>query len=362
MEDKKYNKIQTSAHTGLGNVSNSLKELWFEIGGSCHLRCDYCFAKSGGIDTCKDNVTLDRVIDYIDEFKQMGGQRMGIVGAGEPFHAKNIEDTFALLDHAKSLEVYTTLFTTGDLLSEKVIDKLDNYKNITLLVKCNSQKEEVQDNLVNLKNYTQRRDVALENLITRGYNDGKRLGIVTSIMKDNVAEMGDLLRYARKNNLIFDADTLIPRGRGSTCGLNVNDEQTKNLLLELQRIDREEFNNTWETTGSYIASPPCTRFSNHLYIDKVGKVHPCVSSHGIVLGDIKTQSLNEIWNSPTMKIIRDHKYVGKCTTCDNYKEKKCYSCLGRACDAETVTNGFLEKNGFVQTKGCFNYKSLKGGK
>ena len=39
---------RVSAHEGLGQLPNSLRELWFEIGGSCHLRCSYCFAESGG--------------------------------------------------------------------------------------------------------------------------------------------------------------------------------------------------------------------------------------------------------------------------------------------------------------------------
>jgi MoaA/NifB/PqqE/SkfB family radical SAM enzyme len=353
--ETQYNQIKTAAHAGLGNVSNSMKELWLEIGGSCHLRCDYCFAKSGGIDTCKDNVSLDKVLGYLNEFKDMGGQRIGIVGAGEPFHAKNIEDTFTILEQMKPTGVYTTIFTTGDLLTDKVIDRLDNYKNLTLLVKYNSDNAQIQDGLVHSKNYTQRRDEALNKLISRGYNDGKRLGIVTSLMTENINEMADLLRYARKNNLIFDSDTLIPRGRGSTCGLDISDEQKRNVLKELQRVDREEFNNTWEITGSYIASPPCTRFSNHMYIDKIGKVHPCVSSQGVVVGDIKTQTLNEIWNSPIMGIIRGHNYVGKCTTCNNFKEKKCFSCLGRACDPDNMTTDFLKENKHVQTRGCFNF-------
>jgi len=360
--ETKYNKIKTSAHPGgLGNVSTTMKELWFEIGGSCHLRCDYCFAKSGGIDTCKDNVSLDKVLGYLNEFKEMGGQRVGIVGAGEPFHAKNIEDTFAILEHLKPTGIYTTIFTTGDLLTDKVIDRLDNYKNLTLLIKYNSDKPEVQDNLVHSKNYTKRRDEVLTKLIARGgythpETEKQRLGVVTSLMTENVNEIADILRYARKNNLIFDADTLIPRGRGSTCGLDLTNEQTKNVLKELQRVDREEFNNIWPITGSYIASPPCTRFSSHMYIDKIGKVHPCVSSQGVEIGDIKTQTLNEIWNSPIMKIIRDHKYEGKCTTCNNYKEKKCFSCLGRACDPENMTTEFLKENGHVLTRGCFNYQ------
>ena len=48
---------EVSAHEGLGTLPNALKELWLEIGGSCHLRCYYCFANSKGIDNYIDNDT-----------------------------------------------------------------------------------------------------------------------------------------------------------------------------------------------------------------------------------------------------------------------------------------------------------------
>jgi MoaA/NifB/PqqE/SkfB family radical SAM enzyme len=345
--------VKTFAHRKLGEVGSSLEELWFEIGGSCHLRCDYCFAQSGGIDRDSNNLALEEITRFLDEFRNIGGQAIGIVGAGEPFHARNIRDTFGVLEQMKGTGIKTTIFTTADLLTDRVIGRLDQYPDITLLVKYNSANSEVQDRLVHSQGYTERRDEAMKKLIARGYNDGSRLGIVTSIMTENADEMPDLLRFARRNNLIFDADTLIPIGRGGTCHLQTIDDKTKAVLKELQRVDKEEFHNEWEITGSYVASPPCTRFSKHLYIDKTGKVHPCVGSPAVELGDIKQQTLAEIWNNPLMKIIREHNYSGKCTTCKNYEEHKCYSCLGRA--TEGLTTESLNRDGVVTT-GCFNYR------
>ena len=361
--ETQYNKIKTAAHAGLGNISNSLKELWFEIGGSCHLKCKYCFAESGGVDNCKDNLTISQILGFLNEFAEMGGKKIGVVGAGEPFHAKNIEDLFAVLDWAKQTSIKTTIFTTGDLITETVLDRLDNYKDIVLLIKYNSQMPEIQDGLVNSKGYADRRDSSMQRLIARGYNDGKRLGIVTSILEVNQDEMINLLRFSRKNNLIFDSDTLIPRGRGGSCGLSLSPEKTVEIILQLQKIDAEEFGNVWEISGDYIASPPCTRFNQHIYISKTGLVHPCIGATGIVLGSIKEQKLQELWDGELMRIIRGHKYVGKCTTCENFNTdskthpgKKCYSCLGRSTTG--LNTEFLKMHGCVPTTGCFNYKSM----
>lgn len=349
---------EVSAHKGLGTLSNSLKELWLEIGGSCHLRCYYCFANSKGIDASLDNVSINKIKEYLDEFIKMGGDRIGIVGAGEPFHARNIEDTFEILNHVKRHGITTTIFTTGDLINKEVTSRLDNYPNITLLIKFNSQIPKVQDKIVQVKGYTKRRDKAMKLLIKKRYNDGKRLGVVTSILEENAKEMLKMFRYARNNNLIFDADTPIPRGRGANCDRIEIARLAQPIIKRLSEIDRKEYGNIWEPHATYIASPPCTRFNQHLYVRKNGDVIPCVGSPGATLGNVKNQSLKEIWENPLMKVIRDHKYVGKCPTCKNYQEGKCYSCLGRA--TKDLTTKSLKKDKVVHTIGCFQYRDKEG--
>ncbi len=290
----------------------------------------------------------------IDEFKAGGGKHMGIVGAGEPFHPRNKTDLYKVLDHAKENNLWTTIFTTADLITDKDLDMLDQYPRITLQVKYNSSYPEVQDKIVNNPGYTHRRVVSLEKMFERGYNDGSRLGVVTSILKENLQEMPAILRMARQKNLIFDADTLISRGRGSTCRQNPLDEEIRSCIAKLRKVD-QGFDNYWEIHGTYIASPPCTRFSKHIYIDKTGDAHPCVSSCGVILGNIKEQSLQDLWDHPAMKIIRAHAYTGRCTTCKNFQEKKCFSCLGRAC--ENVTTDYIQRHRHIQTIGCTNYKA-----
>lgn len=344
---------KVSAHEGLGVLPNALKELWFETGGSCHLRCSYCFANSGGIDNSPDNMTMEQIRTFLKEFTEMGGERIGLVGAGEPFHPRNIGDTFDILEFLKPTRIKTTIFTTGDLISNDLITRLNQFPNIVLLVKYNSQNPEVQDALVNQRGYTRRREKAMQSFIEAGFNDG-RLGIVTSILEQNALEMPNIFRYARQNGLIFDVDTPIPRGRGITCNREEIAKLAKPIIDEINKIDREVYGNTWEPLATYIASPPCTRFNQHLYIMKDGTVVPCVGSPAAVLGNIKTETLKDVWEKPLTKIIREHKYEGKCPTCRNYKEKKCFSCLGRS--TEDLSTEQLQKDGFVRTIGCFQYK------
>lgn len=54
----------------------------------------------------------------------------------------------------------------------------------------------------------------MEALTSLGFTKHRRLGIVTSILPENKDEIYGLFDYAQKNNLIFDCDTILPRGRG----------------------------------------------------------------------------------------------------------------------------------------------------
>jgi MoaA/NifB/PqqE/SkfB family radical SAM enzyme len=344
---------KVSAHLGLGTIPDALKELWLEIGASCHLKCSYCFAESGGIDNNTNNLSLNNIFSILSQFISLGGERIGIVGAGEPFHHRNTQDTFQILDYLRTTSIHTTIFTTGDLLNATTLDRLETYPRLFLLIKYNSQIAEVQDALVNVNGYTYRREKVMQELIRRGFNDG-RLGIVTSILEQNATEFPTLFRYARDNKLIFDADTPIPRGRGKSCNREEIARIATPIIETLSKIDREEYGNFWEPHATYIASPPCTRFNQHLYVKKEGIVIPCVGAENVTLGNLKNESLQAVWEKPLTRIIRSHNYSGKCTTCKNYQEQKCFSCLGRCTD--NLSNQQLQADGYVRTIGCFQYR------
>ena len=196
----------------------------------------------------------------------------------------------------------------------------------------------------------------LKKLCRRGFNDG-RLGIVTSVMKDNFEEMKDLLIFARENNIEFDADTVIDRGRGKDCKckFNIDDQSEDNDMLatlkSLQKLDREKYDNDWVLTSTYVGSDPCTRFDHHLYIKVNGDVSPCVGSPDIVYGNTRMKKLKELWNSTLSRIIRKHDIVGECAECQNFKLNKCHSCLARSTGKDFSEENLLRTKK-IPTIGC----------
>ena len=356
------------------NPNGNLQSLWFELPSHCNLACSYCYAEGGKLERPEDLLSWDDYTRMLGEAKELGVISPGIPGAGEPFVKRNKDLTMKVLEKCADLGFYTTLFTTGEFITEELADRLKEMP-LELMIKCNSLNPDVQNAFVSdpkrnriITNYGQRRNDVLEMLMQKGFNepykDGERdsrLAIVTSIMTKssrgltNYKEMPDLLRFARKNNLIFDVDSVLPKGRGATCGLAMQDSEVKECLEYLQEIDKNEFGRDVKIGQSYYGTI-CDRFSHHLYVNQYGDIRPCIGAMDVNLGNIKTNTLVEAWERPEMQIIKDRNYKGKCgDDCANFAEGECNSCLGRR--TENLNNESLLKNGYVSTIGCGFHKS-----
>lgn len=357
--------------------TGKLQTLWVEVPGRCNLACSYCYACGGEkLDTEK----LMRWREYESILMQaahMGVDSLGIPGAGEPLLGSNLMLTEDLIVFAAKYNMFTTLFTTGEFITSNLLEGYIWWRPVEIMIKCNTLDPNMQDKFVSdpargiiKQGYGKKRNEAIELLINHGFNDEQysmrkygrksRMALVTSIMTSedgsvtNLKELADILRFCRRHNIIFDCDSVLKRGRGATCGLCAGDEELRQILLELQRIDREEFGNVWEISQSYVGTV-CDRYMHHLYINQYGDIRPCIGAMDVNLGNIRNVLLEEAWNSKEMRIIRKRCYHGKCgDECANFAEGKCNSCLGRR--TRNLTNEHLLSMGYVETIGCWNFR------
>ena len=379
---------QAVSHSDL-NAGKELKSLWFEIPEYCHLYCDYCFASTNS-DVSRNKLFGKKANEYLNwdqyekllrDFSSAGGKYIGIPGRGEPFHPKNLELAKKIIDLAVTLNLQTTIFTTGETIffrpdyssqNELSLDtkpdfELMNYlsdKNIILLVKFNSEKEEIQDKLVHTKNYTRLRTRAIDLLLENGFNQGKkpRLGIVTSILKDNLNEIIYLYRkYHKEKGLIFDCDTILPRGRGEVY-FNREDNLTYKELNQIFHELKSEGAILNCQGGTYVGVA-CDRILHHLYVSLTGNVYPCIgcfengNKADFKLGNIKTSGIAELWDSPKRVKLREKPrdaFSGVCFNCQNFENNSCFSCLGR-CTKNVKSN---DSDIIIETHGCTNHKPV----
>lgn len=381
--EKHFNKTRSEIMTqvpyqyGLQRINTGgLQSLWLETPGYCNLACPYCFACGGEPLRTEELLTFEDIEKILVEAKKMGMDVFGIPGAGEPLLSINRELTMRIIRKCAELQVFVVLFTTGEFITPDLAAELYALP-VEILLKCNSFDPELQDAFVSdasrgriIHGFGEKRNRTLELLMQTGFNDGtacmkdfgrkSRLALVTSIMTDeqclsNLDEVVSIFRFCREHNIIFDCDSVLKRGRGASCNLHTQDELYRDKLLELQRIDREEYGNDWSITQSYAGGPACDRYAHHLYITQYGEIFPCIGATGVKLGNICDVSLQHAWESREMQIIHARQYGGKCgKECANFAEGKCNSCLGRR--TVNLTNEFLLTNGYVETIGCWNFR------
>jgi MoaA/NifB/PqqE/SkfB family radical SAM enzyme len=375
-DKKEFDKYE--AHQFLGQTPDILRELWIEIPGDCHLNCSYCLAFENKGDFCFRNrnrfdartglLSVEEYLNILKEFqtlypltdveKKDGVKKMiGIPAAGEPFFTKRMRDyVYPIMSFCEENDITISIFTTGDLITEDDISRLQPMKNIRLIIKLNSFFPEVQDRIVGRRGYALARNSALARLIAAGFNDG-RLGIVTSLMDQNSQEAESLLRFARENNLTFDMDLIISRGRGGACDCHFKSKDDLLKTVEhLKEVDNREYGREWIASPTYIGSKPCSRFSYSMYIQNNGNVSPCIGANQVIYGNLREQSLESVWNSRISSVVRNRRenIRGACAGCKNFG-KTCFSCLSRCAVnlPETLEQGYLE------TVGCNIFGPVK---
>lgn len=353
-----------------------LESLWIEIPDYCHLHCDYCYAATDKYP--KDSKNYLRFEDYeriLKEFSKMGGQYVGIPGKGEPFHNKNWELTEQIINCCAKNNLELAIFTTGDAIffdptdtvnSEPKFEKIEvlKDKNVILLIKCNTLNYDKQNHLVHDRfgKYAQMREKAIGYLINKyKLNTQHRLGIVTSVLKDNENEISELYKWASDNNIIFDCDTILERGRGKEYTSSGNVPSSINLEKVFNKLKEVGAVNNCQG-GTYVGCT-CDRILHHLYISITGDIFPCIGClrediiNELNLGNLRDTCLPDAWKSAIRSRLANHHknvFYGVCKKCQNFIDEICYSCLGRCTSFKGVKS---EIEGItIRTTGCIHHK------
>jgi MoaA/NifB/PqqE/SkfB family radical SAM enzyme len=296
-----------------------------ETSNLCNLNCPYCFRDIYGTKQALENeLTLEERLDLMDQARELGCETVKITGAGEPTIDKYF---FDMIEYANSLGMWVITFTNGLIIDKKMAEKLFKM-DVSLIVKCNSFKPEIEDKLVGRKGYAERRNRTIKYLIEAGFNKIKptRLGFDAIITKFNKEDIIDHLRYCRKNNIFPLFRPMMPIGGA----VNLKDwELSKEELIALYEKAREadrEFGLEYNLVLPYMGGVWCRQLHYALYVNILGEVFACTGSRKS-LGNIRKKPLKKIWNSKEAKRIRQTPY-DSCPLRENYwKGKKDYDCV-----------------------------------
>jgi MoaA/NifB/PqqE/SkfB family radical SAM enzyme len=304
-----------------------------DLSNKCNLNCPYCYVEDK--DSLRktrhnDELNFNQIINVIDELHSCGARTINIVGAGEPTIDTDFEE---IIEHINTKKIKIVLFTNGiRLFNETTLVKFLQKNNVSVVIKYNSSKPDIQDLLVGRQGYTLKRDATLEMLIDLGFNSHypTKLGIDVIVNKGNFKEVPQILKWCRENNIFPIIGGYIPSGRtfdGFFCGYNsiknqsfkrqrrivtllqpINNKEKNDLLLILKDIDRN-FNITYPNNPAYYCGGICTQTLG-IYITFKGEIFPCISKKIKEGNELKVQLLGNIKNEDSIiNIWKDNIYL-----------------------------------------------------
>ena len=262
-----------------------------ELVNRCDLECVMCYQ---GFRNDSEKFTIDEnVLNKIfDDFKKNKLSAL-MLTASEPLLYKNIEK---VLKKAKEAEIMDTfLFTNGSLLNKRNSEMILNSCITRMFVSIDAATEETYNKV--------RIPVGKKRL------QEKRLQILETKIKDFVAMRNSLNKKLPLTRVSFvaleenqhEAEMFKKKWEGIVDSVEIQRETSVKLYDDLEELKKGK--KYKDKSNSYNCNKPWGDMA--IYSD--GKVGPCCNLVGRMspIGNIKDQSIYEIWNGNKMSKIRE---------------------------------------------------------
>lgn len=284
----------------------------FAIPCRCLNECIFCGYKN----TQKGKkLSLSEIKNVIDEFSNLGGKSIKILGEGEPLLRNDILEIYF---HIYGSGLQPVLFTCGDVMGDdnlarkihkisggELASQLNVYKT-TVILKYDAKD---QDEISQRPGYSRKRDLALKKLMTYGFNQyhPTHLGFGVVVLSLNYNEIPVIYEFAVKNNIYPLLCPLMPIGKAGDPEyrkeIGITQKQMVDLSISLYKIALENGIKI-ECPADFPGGLPCDISRAGFYIGDTGDIYLCEAEDKI--GNVRDLSLRDAWEK--IKEIKDEKY------------------------------------------------------
>jgi radical SAM protein with 4Fe4S-binding SPASM domain len=319
----------------------------------CNLKCKHCYQNAN--QRSSDELTLEERFKIIDQMAQ-AGVSLVVLSGGEPLTNPNLG---ALIQRIKEQRMAVSIDSNGVLLNKEIVQYLRQLGVDSVELSLDSVHAEAHDSFRGLNGAFQKTLEAVELCSDAGIFTT----VATTATKLNRADCSELISLARSRGaqrvVFFD---LIPAGRGRDIqGLRLSRTELIQLMavvkrecsrdsgevfaelpqyviysssgdgdsisddtgtaLSIERFTLSSFfdcagqGNVYRKFAAYLGGCPAGRL--YCNIQPNGDVTPCMFMPDYpVAGNLRNQSFQDIWNSPTFEELRDRASLGgKCRGC-----------------------------------------------
>lgn len=304
-----------------------LRELKIELTNRCARNCKHCSSSATNDNKNLKELEFENVSRIIREAKIIGVERIVFTG-GEPLMYDKLSELVKL---TSSLNLKSTIYS----FAYRTDDTLMQYR---YLIECGLNKiiYSLADTLSDEKDLSTYDKEKFFDKVFAGNNC--TLGFHYAVSKDSIGFLNQVVNNTIElfdNKKYFDKISLlrfVPHGKG-----NINMDLSKEELLSIKKLylssdnkSRIRLGSPWNILG--IENRPCIIADEIMIIGFDGIAYPCDSIKyftGLgISGNIKENTLNEMYNSKYFSNIRKLNISNNCSSCKQYSVCKS-GCIGQ---------------------------------
>ena len=311
-----------------------LMSLQFEVTSRCNERCIHCYIPDKTKDEGQD-MTLSLFEDIIKQFSAMGGLQVSLSGGEILLH----KDIWKMVDICRQYDMQIALLTNLYFLKNDDILKMANANISIVQTSLYSMNPEIHDQITKIKGSHEKTKNAIEKLVRNSIPTS----ISCPILKTNKDSYEGILNYAHSLGIKAQTDfILMAKENLETDNLenriSIEDcEKIIRLILEKNMRDTDDFvkKSSKKNLKALLSGdmPICAAGINNLCISSNGDAYPCNGWQSYKSGNVKTETLQEIWNNSIvlnkLRSIRRSDFH-ECENCD--AAEYCNICLARNCN------------------------------
>jgi len=283
-----------------------ISEFHIDLTDACTERCVHCYVPKG----LKDYLPVALVEKALTEFRAMNGLTVHLTGGEAMMHP----DFERICRKCVKLNLNFIIFSNMTLCDEKRIAFLKEVQPQFINVSLYSMKPEEHDAITQLPGSWQRTMDA----ILKCCEAGVACRIATPLLKENQDALPMLRKFADEHHmhLVPGVDIIAQADHG--CANLAHACSTEELRRVLMR-DHELFHKVYEGVMPTCDAKVCDIGSARLYLNAKGNYYPCDSMHEYVLGNVRENTVEEIWKGEKLNYLRGLKNrdFGACASCQN---------------------------------------------
>ena len=285
--------------------------IWLEPTNRCNLRCPLC-PTGEGLQRKWNDMSLELFREILEKLKKANPLLLTLHLAGEPLLAPNI---FEMIRLARAAGFQTTLSTNATLLTEEMSRRLIEAGLQSIRLDFCSSKEKFEE-------------------VRRGASWDKVYANIITLLKTKLELKSDIPVVRLKD---VSAWGLAPGERNERMGelrklfegYSIKGFSTLRIHSWAGSFASKHSQSADDSAQRRPRFNPCSHLWTSLAITSEGLVVPCCRDlqYECVLGDLKTQELDEIWNGEALikmrraMVKRDISGIPLCSKCSKVNER-----------------------------------------